>query len=108
MVTSIAFERNGRLLATAGRGEGTVKLWLTAPLEQEGPALDTDPGATANVSFQPGGDRLLAVDDARSALTWPISLAAWEQRACRVAGRGFTRQEWSQLNVGEPYSAVCP
>jgi WD40 repeat protein len=106
-VTSIAFDASGARLATAGRGEGTVKLWFASTLQQQGPALSTDPGATAAVGFEPGADRLLAVDDTGHAVSWPMSLQAWEQQACTVAGRNLTRQEWSSLGIGRPYRMVC-
>jgi len=28
--------------------------------------------------------------------------------ACAVAGRNFTRAEWTRLGSGRPYAAVCP
>lgn len=107
-VTSIAFDRTGQRLATAAQGGGTIKLWLTRALQQVGPALDTDQGATETVAFEPGGGGLLAVDDDGGGFTWPASLSGWEHRACAVAGRGLTRQEWARLGTGGGYTSVCP
>jgi DNA-binding SARP family transcriptional activator/WD40 repeat protein len=106
-VTSIAFDASGARLATAGLGEGTVKLWFASTLQQQGAALSTDPGTTAAVAFEPGADRLLAVDDTGHAVSWPMSLQAWEHQACTVAGRNLTRQEWLSLGIGRPYTTVC-
>jgi WD40 repeat protein len=107
-VTSIAFDPTGRLFATGSRREGTAKLWFTAALQQQGAALSTDPGTTSTAVFEPGGARLLAVNDHGDAFTWPMSLTAWEHQACAVAGRNLSRQEWSILATGRPYSTVCP
>ena len=107
-VTSIAFDSSGRRLVTAGLGESTVRLWFTATLQQQGPALSIDQAATASAAFERDGNHLLAVDDAGHGFTWPTSVTAWERRACAVAGRNLTRQEWSQLIIGRPYTTVCP
>jgi WD40 repeat protein len=106
-VESIAFDRTGQRLATAGLGQGAVTLWLASTLQQQRAALETDPGTTSNVAFERSGGGLLAMDSDGNALTWPTSLTAWEQHACAVAGRSITRAEWSQLNTGRPYSSVC-
>ena len=42
--------------------------------------------ATTTAAFAPGGAALLVIDDHGNGFTWPTSLAAWEQRACTVAG----------------------
>jgi WD40 repeat protein len=107
-VTSIAFDPDGQRFATTGGQGGTVKLWTSSTLQQEGTALNTQPGAATTAAFQPGGRGLLAVDDHGSGFTWPTSLAAWERRACTVAGRNLTRAEWARYLPGHPYTRVCP
>ena len=56
----------------------------------------------------PAARSLLVVDDHGNGFTWPTSLAAWEQRACTVAGRNLTRAEWTRYLPGHPYTRVCP
>ena len=107
-VTSIAADPAGQRFATTGGQDGTVKLWSSATLEQEGAALTTEQGAAATAAFEPGGKDLLVVDDHGNGFTWPASLAAWEQRACAVAGRNLTRAEWTRYLPGQPYTRVCP
>jgi WD40 repeat protein len=106
-VTSIAFDPAGQRFATTGQ-DGAVKLWSSATLQQQGTALNTQPGAATTAVFGPGGKALLAVDDHGGGFTWPASLAAWEQRACMVAGRNLTRAEWRRYLPGHPYTRVCP
>jgi DNA-binding SARP family transcriptional activator/WD40 repeat protein len=106
-ITSIAFEPGGQRFATVGYQDGAVKLWSAATLQQEGPALRIE-GAASNAAFAPAGAGLLAVDERGAAFAWPTSLSAWERRACDVAGRNLSRQEWVRL-VAEPrYRPVCP
>jgi WD40 repeat protein len=107
-VTSIAFDPTGQRLATTGGQDGTVKLWSSSTLQQEGTALNTEQGAATTAAFEPGGKHLLVVDDHGNGFTWPTSLAAWEQRACTVAGRNLTRAEWTRYLPGQPYTQVCP
>jgi WD40 repeat protein len=107
-VTSVAFDGTGQRFATSGKGDGAVKLWFAATLQQEGSALETERGASSTVAFEQHTDALLAIDDQGNGFTWPMSLRAWEQRACAIAGRNFTRQEWTQLLTGQPYATACP
>ena len=93
---------------TAGLGDGTVKLWFTATLQQQGSVLSTDQGATASAVFERDPDHLIAVDSSGNGFAWPASLAAWAHQACGVAGRNLSREEWSQLVIGHSYAPVCP
>ncbi|MFI5039050.1 MAG: WD40 repeat domain-containing protein, partial [Solirubrobacterales bacterium] len=107
-VTSIAFDSTGQRFATTAAGDGMVKLWSTSTLQQEGTALNTDPAATSMIAFEPGGRRLLVIDDRGNGFTWPMSLTAWEQHACAVAARNLTPQEWARFVNGHNYARVCP
>jgi WD40 repeat protein/DNA-binding SARP family transcriptional activator len=107
-ITSIAFDSSGTRFATSGQGDGTIKIWFTDTLEQEGPRLEADPNASAAAAFEPGDGALLAVDGAGGAFTWPMSLSAWERRACSLADRNLTRAEWAQFVAGPRYTTVCP
>ena len=106
-ITSLAFEPDGQRFATAGYQDGAVKLWFVPTLQQEGPALPTDPGTAGAVAFGAHGQGLLDVLDSGRALVWPTALSAWEGRACQVAGRNFTREEWVRLVAQPGYAPVC-
>ncbi len=107
-ITSVAFNPSGQRFATTGYQDGAVKLWFTSTLQQEGPALSIDQGATSSAAFEPAGGGLLAIEDRGTVFSWPTSLPAWEQRACAIAGRNMSRQEWGRL-VAEPrYTTICP
>ncbi len=106
-IARIAFDSSGRRFATSGYGDGTVKLWFTATLQQDGPDLSTDPNSTSDIAFTPGGGSLIAGDELGGAFTWPTSVDAWEQRSCAVAARNLSRREWSQFIPELPYATVC-
>ncbi len=107
-ITGVAFDQSGQQFVITGYQDGTIKLWFTSSLEQEGPRLVSDPGSTSAAAFEPHGGGLLAVDDRGGAFTWPTTLAAWEQRACGLAGRNLTRTEWTELVGGPSYTSACP
>jgi len=107
-ITDVAFDQSGRRFVTTGDEDGTIKLWFTAGLQQDGPRLASDAGSTPAAAFDPRGGGLLVVDDRGGAFTWPTELAAWEQRACMIAGRNLTRTEWTELVGGPSYTGVCP
>jgi WD40 repeat protein len=107
-ITSLSFEPRGQRFATAGYQDGAVKLWFTATLQQEGPALRTDAGPAAATAFGARGRGLVTVQDGGRAFVWPTALSDWERRACLVAGRNLTRQEWVRLVARPRYATVCP
>jgi hypothetical protein len=93
---------------TTSSQDGTAKLWFSSTLQQAGTALRTDQGAASSAVFDPSDRSVLVIDDHGTAVTWPTSLAAWEQRACAIAGRNLTRAEWERFLAGRNYATVCP
>jgi len=106
-VSSLAFQPGADVFATGGGSGGFVKLWDAKTLTQVGSALPGSPGRWANAEFTPDGSRLVTIYDDGHGAVWPATPAAWRARACQVAGRNFTREEWQRF-VGGRYSRVCP
>jgi WD40 repeat protein len=108
-LVSTAFSPDGSLLATAGT-DGTARLWdagsgkqIGAPLT--GPLRDTGFGHAA---FSPDGRTLASAFQDGTVLLWDVAPASWLKRACAVAGRNLTPQEWDEFLPGRPFQAVCP
>lgn len=38
---------------------------------------------------------------------WDINQASWQSRACSIANRNLTRDEWKQYLGDEPYNKTC-
>jgi WD40 repeat protein/class 3 adenylate cyclase len=107
-VSSLAFQPRTDLFATGGGSGGFVKLWDGKTLTQLGSALPGSPGQWANAEFTPDGSHLVTIySDGRGAV-WPVTLAAWTNRACSVAHRNFSPDEWRRFVGSRSYSAVCP
>jgi WD40 repeat protein len=104
-IGAATFSPDGRVLATV---DGEAILWDVASHKQIGTALPgRSPGPHA-LAFLPGGGQLAAASPSGSVLVWDVDPAAWRARACTVAGRTLTRQEWNELLPGRPYQDVCP
>ena len=52
------------------------------------------------------GEQIVAGAD-ETGDVWPASLKAWEQHACAVAGRSFTREEWRRFVGNRAYVKTC-
>jgi WD40 repeat protein len=106
-VASISFDPSGERFATGGGSGGFVRLWDTKTLQQLGSALPGSPGLWANALFTPNGSELVTLYQDGHGAVWPASLGAWQQHACRVAGRNLTREEWSRFVTGRSYEKTC-
>ena len=92
----------------AGGSDGLAKLWTTKTKQQFGAAFPGNPGQFGSVRYTPDGSKLIVVYQDGKAFVWPVSLRAWADHACAVAGRNLTREEWSRFVGGHRYVNVCP
>jgi WD40 repeat protein len=104
-VGAAAFSPDGRVLATV---DGEAILWDVASRKQIGTALPARSTGPHALAFLPPGAQLAAASPSGPVLVWDVDPAAWRARACAVAGRTLTRQEWEELLPGRPYQEVCP
>lgn len=83
-----------------------MRLWDTAtgrPLARPLPGI---PNVEVGVAFM-GPNRLAAVYDTGQAYLWDVRPSSWLRRACALAGRSLTRQEWADVLPGRDYKPVC-
>lgn len=106
-MASISFDPSGERFATAG-GDGLARIWTTDSQQQFGATFPGDPGQWGNAQYTPDGSKLIVIYQDGKAFVWPVSLKAWQDHACAVAGRNFTREEWLRYVSGHSYTAVCP
>ena len=109
-VKSVAFSPDGRWLATGGASipDNPIVLW---DVTTHKPVIHPLVGHTddvLSVAFNPDGALLASGSGDRTVRVWNIDPEAWQVRACRVANRNLTREEWQQYLGDEPYRPTCP
>jgi len=100
-----AFSADARIAAVGANG--AVRLYDLRSGEQLGDRIPT----SFTISFgTPTWDgRSLFTFDAPTTTVYDIDPASWREKACTVAGRNMTREEWQQhMPADEPYRATCP
>jgi WD40 repeat protein len=113
-VRDVAFSSDGRLLASVGL-YGDLALWDVQSQQRIGPAFTWHAGAAQGVAFSPGDDFLATAGDrpavtlVRTGVPWKASAPDLEARACAVAARNLSVDEW-QAFVGDAERAqpACP
>lgn len=104
-VLALDFSPDGATLAVSG-GDSFVSLWDAATGAQIGPKLAAG-GRGAMIEFSPDGRRLLETHaDGRGAV-WDVAPESWERRACDIANRTLTREEWKAFLPGRAYEPAC-
>jgi WD40 repeat protein len=105
-ISALAFSAHGSRLAV---GDAGGELWLCAgPGEPSAclPVFAQDAGIV-DLGFRRDGEQIVVRDDTGTLRIWDLDADAWIVRACRVANRALTEEEWAQYVVGAPYQPTC-
>ncbi|MGH2617380.1 MAG: WD40 repeat domain-containing protein, partial [Thermomicrobiales bacterium] len=104
-VYGVAFSPDGATLATAA-ADGRITLWDMGTNLELG-ALNGHTAAARSVSYSDDGTLVSGGDDG-TVLVWSISTEAMLERACRIANRNLTPEEWEELMLNRPDQTTCP
>jgi len=120
LIVGAAYDPRGRFLATTSLASAT-RLWdpasglaygdelLAAPRPASlQPSVDVPLFPPVRNAFSPDGRFLATAGIYARAMIWDLNLADWRARACVIAGRNLTREEWRvYIPAGTPYRATC-
>jgi WD40 repeat protein len=105
-VLTLDFSADGSTLAISGYGEPFASLWDVATGAQIGPRL-TAGSDSAMVDVSADGRYLLQTHGNGEGAVWDIDPESWARRACALANRTLTREEWEEFLPGRPYDPAC-
>jgi WD40 repeat protein len=113
---TLQFSPDGRTLAASG-AERNATLWDVASGARIG-KLDALAGGSWTISseaprpfakadFSPDGKQLLTMVIFGPRIVWDVDPESWAARACAIANRTLTEEEWEQFLPGRPYEPAC-
>jgi WD40 repeat protein/tRNA A-37 threonylcarbamoyl transferase component Bud32 len=102
---TLEFSPDGRTLAISGF-EPAASLWDVASGTQIGPPLSAGDRRTM-IDLSADGRQMLEVHGNGKGAVWDVDPESWKRRACDLANRTLTREEWEEILPGRPYEPAC-
>ncbi len=102
---TLEFSPDGLTLAVSGF-EPVASLWDVGTGTQIGPQLTAGDRRTM-IDLSADGRHLLETHGNGQGAVWDVDPESWERRACDLANRTLTREEWEEFLPGRPYNPAC-
>jgi WD40 repeat protein len=101
----VAVAPDGSTVAAVSR-DGALRLWDLASRSPIAPALTAHDHGSTGVTYLSSGD-LLSVGGDGTVVSWDVAPDDWRTRACELAGRNLSRNEWERFVSDSPYHGTC-
>jgi hypothetical protein len=100
VATAAAFSPDGLRLALASLARRRTLLF---------PPVAVSATQEAALAFHPRRPLLISADQGSPPILWNLNTRSWIRRACEIANRNLTLEEWRQYMGREvPYQKTCP
>ena len=107
-ITALAFSPVHNLLAVGADGY-KVFIYNTRTGQMFGQAFREHDGPVIALAFTPDGGKLLSASNDGTIVLHDMNPVDWVSRACQVANRNLTHNEWQQyIGNALPFEPVCP
>jgi WD40 repeat protein len=103
---TLEFSPDGQTLAISGF-EPVASVWDVATGIRIGPQLTAGDRRTM-IDLSPDGRLLLETHGNGQGVVWDVDPESWERRACELANRTLTPEEWEEFLPDRPYEPACP
>ncbi|MCV6636980.1 caspase family protein [Candidatus Albibeggiatoa sp. nov. NOAA] len=105
-VLSVAFSPDGNTLVSAG-DDSMIRLWDVETRQALGQPFRGNLSYVTDVSFMPDG-KSIASSSYNTVQLWNVDLESWVKKACTIANRNFSHQEWQKYMGNRPHEKTCP
>ena len=102
---TLEFTPDGRTLAISGF-EPVASLWDVQSGARIGPQLTAGDRRTM-IDLSTDGRLLLEVHGNGKGAVWDVDPESWKRRACDLANRRLTREEWAEFIPRRSYEPAC-
>ncbi|MCI0427091.1 MAG: WD40 repeat domain-containing protein [Nitrospiraceae bacterium] len=108
-VQRVLFSPDGRILSSTADRDPLIRLWDEDGSGVFNTVLKGNQTTITALAFSGDSKLLVSGGDDGLIVLWDLSETSWRERACRMANRNLTKEEWIDY-VGEskPFELLCP
>jgi WD40 repeat protein len=105
-VVGVGFSPDNRMLASGSRE--AIILWDVATRQPLGTLITGRGNTLLSLAFSPDGKTLASGSVEGQVVLWAASPDEWLEKACAMANRNLSLEEWHNFYGSEPYRTTCP